>query len=104
MQLTLLDFTQQTTNEIGNWTFSDLKKWAESIVTGWKVEPFGKTQENIICKRNRREINLHLGQVLKHDIAEYEGEDMKAYLRHDNGYTYGAINGWNINVEKIEED
>ena len=37
-------------------------------------------------------------------IAKYEGEDMKVYLRHDNGYTYGGITDMSINVEEIEED
>ena len=75
-QLNLFDFTPPelacTANaEIGSWTFADLRKWAESIVSGWKVEPYGKTKENIICKRNKREINLHLGRVWKFDTEKY---------------------------------
>lgn len=30
-------------------------------------------------------------------------EDTPVYLRHDGGYTYGAINGWVINCEDCED-
>jgi hypothetical protein len=31
-------------------------------------------------------------------------EDVKVLLRHDGGYTYGAINGWSINQEDYRYD
>ena len=36
-------------------------------------------------------------------LAEYHGYDMPVYLRHDNGYTYGGVNGWVINVEECDD-
>ena len=36
-------------------------------------------------------------------LAEYHGDDMPVYLRHDNGYTYGGITGWVINVEDCDD-
>lgn len=37
-------------------------------------------------------------------IAEREGEDVKVYLRHDGGYTYGGLNLEYAEIEEIEED
>ena len=36
-------------------------------------------------------------------LAEEHGYDMPVYLRHDNGYTYGGITGWVINVEECDD-
>lgn len=36
-------------------------------------------------------------------LAENEGAGTKVVLRNDDGYTYGAINGWVINVEDCED-
>lgn len=36
-------------------------------------------------------------------LAEDYGRDMPVYLRHDNGYTYGGITGWVINVEDCDD-
>lgn len=37
-------------------------------------------------------------------IAAQVGEETKVYLRHDNGYTYGGITEWCLNVEDYEEE
>ena len=36
-------------------------------------------------------------------IADREGEDMEVYLRNDDGYTYGGITEYDVNVAEIEE-
>lgn len=36
-------------------------------------------------------------------IADREGDDMKVYLRNDDGYTYGGITEYDVNVTEIEE-
>lgn len=35
-------------------------------------------------------------------ISEDEGDNLKVFIRHDEGYTYGAVTGWVINVEECE--
>lgn len=37
-------------------------------------------------------------------IAEEYGEDMRVYLRHDGGYTYGGIKHECLEIEELEED
>lgn len=44
-----------------------------------------------------------LAEVFR-DLATYNGEDMEVYLRHDGGFTYGGITGWEMNVEDYEGD
>ena len=39
--------------------------------------------------------------VFRH-IAEDYGSNLKVYLRHDNGYTYGGIHG-NIEIEECDD-
>ena len=36
--------------------------------------------------------------------ARHEGEDVLVYLRHDGGYTYGALSLEYAEIEEIEED
>jgi len=36
--------------------------------------------------------------------ARYEGEDVRVYLRHDGGYTYGGLSLEYAKVEEIEEE
>lgn len=36
-------------------------------------------------------------------LANEYGDDMPVYLRHDNGYTYGGITGWVIEVEDCDD-
>ena len=36
--------------------------------------------------------------------ARYEGEDVKVYLRHDGGYTYGGLSLEYAEFEEIEEE
>ena len=37
-------------------------------------------------------------------IADREGEDTKVFLRNDDGYTYGGITEYDVNVMDVEED
>ena len=37
-------------------------------------------------------------------IAEREGEDVLVYLRHDGGYTYGALSLEYAEIEEIEDE
>lgn len=37
-------------------------------------------------------------------LARQEGDDMRVYLRHDDGYTYGGITGDCIEIEEVEEE
>lgn len=37
-------------------------------------------------------------------ISKWHGEDVKVFLRHDGGYTYGALSLEYAEVEEIEEE
>ena len=40
-----------------------------------------------------------LAEALEH-IARIHGDDMKVYLRHDGGYTYGGITEYCFEIEE----
>lgn len=37
-------------------------------------------------------------------FARNYGDDMKVYLRHDGGYTYGGITNEGLEIEEIDEE
>ena len=47
---------------------------------------------------------MTIGELIERleSIASHfdEGEDMKVYLRHDKGYTYGGITDWCFDVDE----
>ena len=53
---------------------------------------------------NQVEKTMTLGELADvfAQMAKYEGDDVKVFLRHDGGYTYGGINLEYAEVIEIE--
>lgn len=59
----------------------------EAERTGYEPEQCGET--------------MTVGELI--ELLEGYDEDTPVYLSHDNGYSYGAINEYNIDCTTIEE-
>ena len=68
-QMSIFDFMAMSP-EIGDWTFDDLRSWAESLAPGWHESTWGNSRSLRLVK-GKCEIDVHLGQVLKFESDEF---------------------------------